>query len=895
MFSSGNKYGGRNERSMSQEERISRMAVLLFTDMVDSVALERRIGTQAYSRLLMEHHQLFQQAMAAAGPGKIHFDSGDGFLSEFNTAAAAVNAALLFEMFIREHKWESVVPGVRIGVHQGQLAEIRPDPAAPGKVVGLPVSIASRVMGIAQAGQILMSRPVYEDARQFVREHPASGPDGPKPPPLKWKSHGSYLFKGADSAIEIFEVGASGFAPLTTPPDSEKCQRVTAVRKALPRLPVPRPAAGAALTALCGVALLFMPFGERWVDTSYDYLFRFSARSPTNKVALVFMDDPAYLALGQARDNWDRALHAQLLNNLAEGGCPMVVFDICFRTPRNKDTDAALAAAIRRHGHVALMSMPSNPSHPRLDIRQTIPPDKLFADAAAGNHGIGAVDNLGPTARRHWPFPAPGLEQIQSLPWVAARLAGGRLNDEPQDQWLRYYGEMGAWEPLSYHVALSNSPAFFKDKIVFIGNKPENSDPLKPASDKFSTPYTRWTGETVGGMEILATTFLNLMNGDWLRRMPQTIEFMIVVLAGVALGAGLSWFKPVTAIGLGLALAVAFSLAGVVLSYVTNIWFPWLILAGGQVPCAIAFALLPIQRSARPAASAAQVSGAKTIQRPRANENLPEAPEYELVDPPFGEGGFGRVWLARNAIGQWQALKAVYQAKFGDNPGPYEAEFNGLQKYKPVSEKHPGLLRIDLVSKKRDAGYFYYVMELGDSMEPGWEQNPMLYKPRDLESVRRRADQRRLPVQECLRIGIPLADALEFLHSQGLTHRDVKPSNIIFVNGRPKLADVGLVTNIRPADQIKTWVGTTGYMPPHPEHPGTAQADIYALGMVLYVLSTGRNPDLFPDLATTLLANSGHADFLKLNAVILKACQPDRTARYQTASEMHRALQTALT
>ena len=77
----------------------------------------------------------------------------------------------------------------------------------------------------------------------------------------------------------------------------------------------------------------------------------------------------------------------------------------------------------------------------------------------------------------------------------------------------------------------------------------------------------------------------------------------------------------------------------------------------------------------------------KTIVLQFPEERLPEAPEYELFDPPIGQGGFGKVWIARNAIGQYEALKAVYQSKFGENTKPYETEFHGLKKYKPISEK----------------------------------------------------------------------------------------------------------------------------------------------------------------------------------------------------------------
>jgi serine/threonine protein kinase/WD40 repeat protein len=266
--------------------------------------------------------------------------------------------------------------------------------------------------------------------------------------------------------------------------------------------------------------------------------------------------------------------------------------------------------------------------------------------------------------------------------------------------------------------------------------------------------------------------------------------------------------------------------------------------------------------------------------------NLPEALDYEIIHPPFGQGAYGKVWLARNAIGQWQALKAVYLANFGPNASAYEREFNGIRRYKPVSDKHPGLLRVDFVSKKKRAGYFYYVMELADGLEPGWEEQPSTYLPGDLARVRARAEGQRLSPKECARIGLELAVALDFLHGKGLTHRDVKPQNIVFVRGQPKLADVGLVAEVLPAGKEHTWVGTPGYMPPPPERPGTPQADIYGLGMVLYVLLTGRNPAYFPELATTFLDEGNPAEFMPLNAVILKACQPELAKRYASAAEL---------
>ena len=647
-------------------------------------------------------------------------------------------------------------------------------------------------------------------------------------------------------------------------------------------------ALGAALAVLCGLLLCQKPLGEPWVNASYDYLFRFGAHAVTNRVTLILMDNDAFDHFHQIRGQpWDRGLHAQLLNRLADDGCSLVVFDSFFLQPsRDPAQDEALAGAMRRQRHIVLGAEQAEVTYPTLAGAHPILPIEPFLSAVGTNWGVACLDP-DPIVRRHCPFLSPG--PYPSLPWTAARLAGARLGENPQERWLRYYGQDGAAARLSYRFALDRPTNYFRGQIVFIGTEPETSKP-EDVKDKFSTPYTRWTREATGGVEILLTSFLNLVNGDWLRQPAWWLEGLTLVTSGLLLGGGLCRMRlwKACAVAAGVALLVAFgAISG---SYFTNYWFPWLVIAGGQVPCALGWALAI---RVRHALEKRAVSVSLTFPRPAAAvEELPDAPDYELFNPPFGEGAYGKVWLARNAAGQWRALKAVYLANFDQNTDPYEREFSGIKKYQPFSDKHPGLLRVEFVSEKQ-SGYFYYVMELGDPLEPGWEHEPSTYRPRDLVSERARSHRRRLPVRECVRIGLALSDALDFIHRQGLTHRDIKPQNIIFVNGQPKLADLGLITEIRPPDQERTLVGTPGYMPPPPERPGTPQADIYALGMVLYVLGTGRSTAYFPEIATTLAEREDPADFFPLNTVILKACQPDPAQRYASAAEMHRALQEA--
>ena len=540
-----------------------------------------------------------------------------------------------------------------------------------------------------------------------------------------------------------------------------------------------------------------------------------------------------------------------------------------------------LAAAMKKNGRVVLMAEQHRTENRELLGAEPDKPHPLFVAAANRNWGVAALDNIeNPIVRKHWPFPSPG--PYPSLPWKAAELAGAALDETPQERWLRYYGGDGAWTRLSYAVAFSQGTNFFRDAIVFIGNKPATPAP-NDEPDEFETPYTRWTGEAVGGVDILATMFLNLMNEDWLRRLPPGLESMLLVLAGAGFGAGLALLRPWLAWVAGIAAALAVMLAGVALPHVSKHWFPWLVVAAGQIPAALGWAWATRRLrwpSWRPVSAALR----RTI------PGVPDALDYEITGEPFGEGHFGKVWLARNAIGQWQALKAVYRSKFGEDAGPYETEFKGIQRYKPVSDKHPGLLRVDFVSKPKEEGYFYYVMELGDSINPGWESDPKLYSPRDLARARDLAPGNRLRPLECIHIGAALAEALDFLHRDGLTHRDIKPSNVVFVNGHPKLSDVGLMGDAKPPEQVTTWAGTPGYMPPPPEPPGTIVADIYGLGMLLYVISTGNRPAHFPELQTALLEDNQTPQFLRLNKVILKACKPKSEERYASAAELRQAL-----
>lgn len=256
-------------------------------------------------------------------------------------------------------------------------------------------------------------------------------------------------------------------------------------------------------------------------------------------------------------------------------------------------------------------------------------------------------------------------------------------------------------------------------------------------------------------------------------------------------------------------------------------------------------------------------------------------PDYELLTR-IGEGSYGEVWLARSVIGTFCAIKFIFRRRF-PSERPYLQEFNGIRRYEPVSRTHPGLVQVLHVGRGANDDFFYYVMEAADDCVHGRQIDPANYTPKTLYGELRR--QGRMPADLCASLGAGIAEALQYMHSKSLLHRDIKPSNIIFVDNRPKLADIGTVTE---AAEAKTFVGTEGYVPP--EGPGTDSADIYALGKVLYEISTGKDRLAFPEMPTGLTLNGDASRFGELNKAVLKACAPRMGERYDSAGTLHRDL-----
>jgi len=201
--------------------------------------------------------------------------------------------------------------------------------------------------------------------------------------------------------------------------------------------------------------------------------------------------------------------------------------------------------------------------------------------------------------------------------------------------------------------------------------------------------------------------------------------------------------------------------------------------------------------------------------------------QYELLDV-IARGGMATIYRARDREnGHMVALK-VPDLEFASDL-VFHRRF---EREEAIGQRlaSPAVIK---VLRPRTKSRLYLVMEYV-------EGEPLR------ERLRREG---RLPVATAVALAIKIADALVYLHGQGIVHRDLKPENIMLTaDGGVKLMDFGIAFDATLGDL--TWsglsaaVGTPEYMAPEQVRArhGDERTDVYALGVILYEMLTGRVP-----------------------------------------------------
>jgi Tol biopolymer transport system component len=221
---------------------------------------------------------------------------------------------------------------------------------------------------------------------------------------------------------------------------------------------------------------------------------------------------------------------------------------------------------------------------------------------------------------------------------------------------------------------------------------------------------------------------------------------------------------------------------------------------------------------------------------------------YEILSP-LGVGGMGEVYRARDTrLERTVAVKVLPQhlSASADLRERFEREAKAISKI-----NHPHICTLYDVNREGETEYL--VMELLEG-----------------ETLAARLTKGALPLEQALRYGIEIADALNMAHRQGVVHRDLKPANVMLTRSGVKLLDFGLAKALElgPTESFTSvptmadvtreglMLGTLPYMAPEQlEGKKTdSRADIFALGATLYEMATGKKAFEGPSQASLISA-----------------------------------------
>ncbi|MEM7029158.1 MAG: protein kinase [Chloroflexota bacterium] len=267
--------------------------------------------------------------------------------------------------------------------------------------------------------------------------------------------------------------------------------------------------------------------------------------------------------------------------------------------------------------------------------------------------------------------------------------------------------------------------------------------------------------------------------------------------------------------------------------------------------------------------------------------------KYELTER-LGKGGMATVYKAHQpTLDRDVALKVLHPGM--DEDAGFVARFK-REAAAIARLRHPNIVQV--YDFDIDSDVYYMVMEFieGTSLK---------------HELRQPADERQpFDLDEITRIFGDLASAVNYAHTQDMIHRDLKPGNVMLdKSGRAVLTDFGIARLLGASQMTMTGAvfGTPAYMSPEQGRgePTDTRSDIYALGVILYEMATGKVPFEADTPMNVILKHISQplpspsevniAVPKQVEAVIQKALSKSPDDRYQRAAEMAGALSDAVT